>query len=142
MSKILDCFDYVFYRFYRFFSSYRFFRGMETEDAMSMIFLLFFIPIAALIGAGCYYTGTRIEKYSLKFYTYLALVFFIGYAPLIQRYSHNKSISQDKYKVFRDRWGKEDRKQQKKRGWYIVLLVINNIVVFPIVVTVLIHHVF
>ena len=142
MNKILDCFDYLFYRLYRFFSSHRFFHGMEKEDSIGMIFLLFFIPTCALIGAVYYYTGTKFERYSLQTYTYIALVFLIEYTPLLHRYSFNKSILQDKYKVFKDRWGKEDRKLRKKRGWYIVLLVINNILVFPYVVMKLIHHFF
>ncbi len=142
MSKILDCFDYVFYRCYRFFSSHRFFRGMEKDDSIGMIFLLFFIPTCALIGAVYYYTGTKFERYSLQTYTYIAFIFLIEYAPLLHRYSFNKSISKDKYQVFKDRWRKEDRKQRKKRGWYIVLLIVNNLLVFPLVVMMLIHHFF
>ena len=142
MNKIINSFDYVFYRCYRFFSSHRIFRGMETIDSIGMIFLLLFIPVATLVGAVCYYTGIRIAKYSLQYYTYLALLFLIGYVPLIQRYMFNKSISEGKYQIFKDKWGKENHKQRKKRGWYIVLLLTNNALVFPVVVTVLIHHVF
>ena len=142
MNKIINSFDYVFYRCYRFFSSHRIFRGMETIDSISTIFLSLFIPLAVIVGCVGHRTGMIIEKYSLQYYTILALIFLIGYAPLIQRYMFNKSISKDKYQVFKDKWGKENRKQRKKRGWYIVLFIINNIIVFPIVVAVLIHHVF
>ena len=90
------------------------------------------IPMATIAGTICHYYGLRFEKYSLQSFTIVAILFFLTYVPLVQRYVYDKSISEDKYKVFRDRWGKEGRKLRKKRGWFIVLLVINNILVFPV----------
>ena len=140
MNKIIDFFDYIFYRLYQFFSAHRIFRGMEKNDSIGTIFLLFFIPTCALIGAVYYYTGTKFERYSLQTYIYIALVFLIEYIPLLQRYSFNKSISQDNYKVFKDKWGKENPQQRKKRGWCIVLLIINNVLILPYVLTKLVHY--
>ena len=125
MSKILDCFDYVFYRLYRFFSSHRFFRGMEKDDSIGMIFLLFFIPTCALIGAVYYYTGTKFERYSLQTYTYIAFIFLIEYAPLLHRYSFNKSIIKGQVSSFQ-RPLAERRPQATQEKRLVYCAVINQ----------------
>ena len=134
MNKIINSFDYVFYRLYRFFSSHRFFRGMEQIDSITMIFFILFLPIAALVGCILAHKGIQFEKYSPEYYISMLVGIPLCYGPLMTRYMYNKSISKGKYEVFRDRWGKEDRKQRKRRGWMIALLCINNIIVAPVVI--------
>lgn len=133
MNKIFDCIDYLFYRLYKFFRPLHLANPDEILS-ISTISLMLMIPIITVVGTICHYNGLRFEKYSLQSFTIVAIVFFLTYVPLLQRYMYDKSISKDKYQVFRDRWGKEDRKQRKRRGWYIVLLLMNNLLIFPFVV--------
>ena len=140
MNKIINFFDYVFYRLYQFFSAHRIFRGMEEIDAISMIFLTIFMPIVVFVLCVFTHNGMRIEKYTMPYYVSLAFVILFGYGPLLQRYMFNKSISKANYKVFKDRWGKENPQQRKKRGWCIVLLIINNVLILPYVLTKLVHY--
>lgn len=131
MNKIFDGLDYIFYRLYKFFHTLHL-ANSDEQLSISTIGLMLMIPMATIAGTICHYYGLRFEKYSLQSFTIVAILFFLTYVPLVQRYVYDKSISEDKYKVFRDRWGKEGRKLRKKRGWFIVLLVINNILVFPV----------
>ena len=131
MNKIFDGLDYIFYRLYKFFHPLHL-ANSDEQLSISTIGLMLMIPMATIAGTICHYYGLRFEKYSLQSFTIVAILFFLTYVPLVQRYVYDKSISEDKYKVFRDRWGKEGRKLRKKRGWFIVLLVINNILVFPV----------
>ena len=141
MNKILDCFDYLFYRLYRFFHTLHL-ANPDEQLSISTIGLMLMIPMATIAGTICHYYGLRFEKYSLQSFTIVAILFFLTYVPLAQRYVYDKSISEDKYKVLRDRWGKEGRKLRKKRGWFVVLLVINNILVFPVLFLTLTYYLF
>jgi len=134
MNKLLDFSDYFFYRLYKYFSSHRFFRGMEVIDSISTIVLSIFIPIAALVGCCCRHMGIGFEKYSPEYYLCILIGIPAMFGPFMKRYMFDKSISKSKYQIFKDKWGKENRKQRKKRGWMIALLCINNIIVAPIII--------
>lgn len=140
MKKILDVFDYIFYRLYKFFSSHRLFNGMEAIDAISMIFFTMFIPIASLIGGLFYLLDIVVDNSPSIRYVGMLLFFLVGYLPLMKRYMYKKSIKKYNYRVFEERWGNEDPKLHKRRGRLLVILFVNNIVLFPIVLVMLIHH--
>ena len=140
MKKILDISDYIFFRSYQFFCSHRIFRGMEVIDAISVIFYIIFIPIAAIMGTMANYYGIKIDRYGMHRYIGMLLFFLVGYLPLMKRYMYNKSITKRNYQIFKDRWGKEDPKQRKKRGWIIAAIVINNIIIIPIVLAIFQHY--
>lgn len=140
MKKLLDIFDYIFYRSYLFFSSHRYFAGMEDIDAISMMFFAIFIPVAFLLGCIFRYSNIMFDStYPARFIGML-IFFIVGYFPLMKRYMFNKSIKKYNYRVFKERWGNEDSKLQKRRGWFVVLLFVNNILIFPIVGFVLMHY--
>ncbi len=143
MKKMLDILDYTYYRLYLFFSSYRIFAGMEEIDAISTIMLVVFFPIACIGGSICHKTGIAIfEKYSASWFIGMIVLLVVYYIPMIKHYMYNKSITKGNYRIFRERWGKEDPKQRKKRGWLIAAIVINSLVVFPVILAVLEHYLF
>lgn len=140
MKKVLDIFDYIFYRLYKFFSSHRLFTGMEVIDAISMIFFTIFIPIASLIGYIFHHLDIVVDSIPPIRYLGMLLLFIVGYLPLMKRYMYNKSIKKYNYRVFNERWGNEDPKLHKKRGWLLIFLFVSNIIIFPIVLVLLIYH--
>ena len=145
MKKMLDILDYTYYRLYKFFSSHRIFVGMEELDAITIILWVVFFPIACLWGSIEHYTGTtliEIEQNPISRYFWFFVIGAVTYGPFMKRYMYNKSIRKGNYRIFRERWGKEDPKQRKKRGWLIAAIVINSLVAFPVILAVLEHYLF
>ena len=141
MKKILDILDYTYYRLYQFFSSYRIFAGMEELDAINIIVFIYLIPIACVGGTiNGYIDAIPTARNPISRYFWSFVIGFVTMVPLMKRYMYNKSITKGNYRIFKERWGKEDPKQRKKRGWLIAAIVINNIVVFPIILAVLEHY--
>ena len=141
MKKILDIFDYVFYRLYKYFSSHRFFNGMEIIDAISTIVLTVFFPIGCIVGSICHKLDITIfERYSAKRYWVILGLFVVAYLPMMKRYMFNRLIAKGNFRIFRDRWGNEDMKLRKKRGWLITALIINSLVLIPLLLIVLEHY--
>ena len=141
MKKLLDILDYTYYRLYKFFSSHRFFTGMEEIDSISTIMLTIFFPFACIGGSICHEINIVLfERHTISRFLGMVAMIVIFYLPMMRRYMFNKSITKGKYRIFRERWEKEDPKQRKKRGWLIAALVINNLVIFPIILAVSEHY--
>ena len=138
MKNVLNLLDYIFYRSYCFFSSHKIFRGMEVIDAISMLFLTIYIPVMSLLGRMFYYMDITVDNNVPFKCVGMLIIFIIGYYPLMKRYMFNKSISKYSYRLFKEKWGNEDRGRHKKNGWLIILLFIINILIFPSVVIMLI----
>ena len=112
--------DYIFWRIYSFNSTHWILSDNEEGKAVSLLYLIFGIPIIILTAS-----VTSCELIPIG-------VFFLFFLPLLYRYWWNKKVIANNYKLFADRWKQEDAKTHKRRGCMIIILCITNLILFPV----------
>ena len=140
MKKLLDIYDYIFYRVYTCFFSTRIIRGTDYEKALSSISILIiltFVPLLMLTIPLLRGFDISFTRYSIVYFCIFLIIFILS-RPIHNRYLKPK-IQKNNYQLFRERWGDEPLQQHKIRGWLVVALVFNNIIVIPILTIILGH---
>lgn len=135
---MVNLFDYMFWRWYCFFCKYKVFRGMEAEDAFSMPFIIFTLPIAFLLGV-CIQLGiipdfaiTDTERRMKLIVIVLPVYFLCSY-----RYLYYPKIKKNNYEIFRKKWGNEPLSIRRRRKWLIIALFVFNCIIFPLLLILL-----
>ncbi len=96
---------------------------MEAEDAFSMPFIIFTLPIAFLLGV-CIQLGiipdfaiTDTERRMKLIVIVLPVYFLCSY-----RYLYYPKIKKNNYEIFRKKWGNEPLSIRRRRKWLIIAL--------------------
>lgn len=131
---MVNFFDYIFWRFYCFFCKHKFFKGMESADATSMLYFLIAIPLFTSWGFLMSYNvvpnlcGNTSHELRINMSPFV----FALMAPFIYRYDYKKTIKNNHYQLFRNKWGNEPLPIRKRRKWLIIALYVFNCIVIPL----------
>lgn len=138
MARIIDAFDYGFYRLYKFVLAHKFVMGDKDDKRISSIaiyILIYTIPfnvsvIAPILRA----YKIHISRYEMSgLLVYLLLI--LEALPFCIRYWKEERVQK-----LEERWGHEDPYMRKMRGWLLLAMTINNLILIPLFVIILCHY--
>lgn len=119
MSRLINFFDYIFYRVYSFFNKKR--DDIADIKATNLVTILqgFMLIDLFMIVRKVYPFEIPKENFN-KWIWGLPLALIIGF---LNHYRYRKKFKKTGYSAFAEKWSKEDKKTKHIKGWLIVFLI-------------------
>jgi hypothetical protein len=118
MNRVINFFDYIFYRIYSFFNKRK--DDIADEKATSIVAI---IQVAIILDILVILMNFNIyeipEKFQNKWYAapFLIIIYILNY------YRYKKKFKKTGYALFHEKWGNETRETIVRNGWLIVFFI-------------------